>query len=174
MQFPSKELARWMEAPTVGDMEALKRAAKCVIRHGRLIQEFVRDIEGTASCCGVHWLRSRMLPENTQNHLIFQTVFWFPHATFHQHRPSGQLCEFWRIFYTLVKGTSAGLGAISVFKDLEVHICMNTQIDQSVHEVRIDASAGRGWQHDGELGEFGTVPLQRWVCNSSHKMAKSK
>ena len=129
---------------------------------------------GTVSCCGVHWLRSRMLPENTQNHLIFQTVFWFPHATFHQHRPSGQLCEFWRIFYTLVKGTSAGLGAISVLKDLEVHICMNTQIDQSGHEVRIDASAGRGWQHDGELGEFGTVPLQRWVCNSSHKMAKSK
>ena len=45
LEFPSKELARWMQTPTVGDMEALKRAAKYVIRHGRLIQEFVREME---------------------------------------------------------------------------------------------------------------------------------
>ena len=42
LQFPSKELARWMQAPTVGHLEALKRVARYLIGHGRVIQEFVR------------------------------------------------------------------------------------------------------------------------------------
>ena len=35
-QLPPKGLARWMQAPTVGNLDALKR---------RLIQEFVRQVE---------------------------------------------------------------------------------------------------------------------------------
>ena len=34
LQFPSKELARWMQAPTVGNLEALKRVARYLIIHG--------------------------------------------------------------------------------------------------------------------------------------------
>ena len=44
LQFPSKELAHWMQAPTVGNLEALKRVARYLIGHGRLIQEFVRQV----------------------------------------------------------------------------------------------------------------------------------
>ena len=47
-------------------------------------------------------------------------------------------------FYALVKGTSAGLGAVSMLKDLGVDISKNTQIDKAVLEVRVDASAGGG------------------------------
>ena len=47
-------------------------------------------------------------------------------------------------FYALVKGRSAGLGAVSVLKDLGVDINENTKIDKAVLEVRIDAPAGRG------------------------------
>ena len=37
-----------MQAPTVGDMETLKRVAQYLIGHGCLIQEFVRHIEDTS------------------------------------------------------------------------------------------------------------------------------
>ena len=39
LQFPSKELARWVQAPTVGDVEALSMATRYVIGHERLVQE---------------------------------------------------------------------------------------------------------------------------------------
>ena len=47
-------------------------------------------------------------------------------------------------FYVLVSGTSAGLGAVSMLKDLGADISKNTQIGQAFLEVRIDASAGQG------------------------------
>ena len=34
-----------MQAPTVENLEALKRVARYLIGHGRLVQEFVRQIE---------------------------------------------------------------------------------------------------------------------------------
>ena len=45
LQFPSKELARWMHAPTVRNLEALKRVNKYLIGYGRLVQEFARQVE---------------------------------------------------------------------------------------------------------------------------------
>ena len=43
LQFPSKEMAR---RPAVGNLlEALERVARHLIGHGRLIQEFVRQVE---------------------------------------------------------------------------------------------------------------------------------
>ena len=47
-------------------------------------------------------------------------------------------------FYALLKAKSAGLGAVSMLKDLGVDISKNTRIARAVLEVRIDASAGRG------------------------------
>ena len=46
-------------------------------------------------------------------------------------------------FYALVKETSAGLGAVSMPKDLGVDTSQSTKIDKAVLQVRIDASAGR-------------------------------
>ena len=45
LQVPSKELARWVQASTVGNLEALKRFARYLIGHGRLTQKFVRQVE---------------------------------------------------------------------------------------------------------------------------------
>ena len=45
LHIPPEELARWMQAPTVGNLEALKRVASYLTGHGRLIQEFVRQVE---------------------------------------------------------------------------------------------------------------------------------
>ena len=52
LQFPSKELARWMQAPTVGNLEVLKRVARYLIGRGRLIQEFVRQVEERSHVVG--------------------------------------------------------------------------------------------------------------------------
>ena len=48
LQSESKELARWMQEPTVGNMHALKRVARYLIGHGQLTQEFVRQIEASS------------------------------------------------------------------------------------------------------------------------------
>ena len=45
LQFPSKEMARWMQAPTDGNFGALIRVARYLTGHGRLVQEFVRHVE---------------------------------------------------------------------------------------------------------------------------------
>ena len=42
LQFPSKELALWMQAPTVENLEVLKSVARFFIGTGQLVQEFVR------------------------------------------------------------------------------------------------------------------------------------
>ena len=47
-------------------------------------------------------------------------------------------------FYALVKGISAGLGAVSMLKDLGVDIRKNTKIGKAILEVRVGASVGRG------------------------------
>ena len=45
LQFPSKEHSRWMQAPTGGNLMALKRVARYLIGRGRSIQKFVRQVE---------------------------------------------------------------------------------------------------------------------------------
>ena len=80
LQFAPTELTRAIHTPTVGDMEALKRVARCLIGHGRLIQELARRVEepshivvftvsNHASC-----LRTRTSTSSST------TVLWFPHA----------------------------------------------------------------------------------------------
>ena len=131
-----------MHAPTVENLEALERVARYFIGHGRLVQEFVRQVEepshvvvftnsdhagclktrkGTSSSYGSHMLRST---STTQGVVALS---------------SGE-----SEFYNLVKGTSAGLGAVSMLKELGVDNCNKTKIDNAVLEVRVDASAGRG------------------------------
>ena len=72
-------------------------------------------------------------------------------------------------FYASVKGTSAGLGAVSMLKDLGVDNCKKTKIDKAVLEVRVDASAGRGIavrQRAGRICHIATPTL--WV----HKLTQ--
>ena len=83
LQFPSKELARWMQAPTVGNMDALKRVGRFLIGRGRLTQEFVRQTEEPSHVVIFRRFLSRRLVANTQKYLIIQIVLWFPRAPFH-------------------------------------------------------------------------------------------
>ena len=73
-------------------------------------------------------------------------------------------------FYALLKGTSAGFGAVSMLKDLRVYISNNTQIDKAVLEVRIDGPPDEAWQYGEEPTVFGTLLLQHCGCQT----AKSK
>ena len=141
LQVPMKGLARWMQAPTVGNLEALKRVARYLIGHGLFLQEFVRQIEEPsrvveftdsdhAGC-----LRTRKSASSTK-------LFYVSHMLHSTSTKEGviALSSEESELYTLVKGTSAGL--VSMLKDLGVNISKNTKIDQA--EVRTGASAGRG------------------------------
>ena len=89
---------------------------------------------GTVSRCGVHQLSestsssygSHMLRSNSTTQGVIALI-------------SGE-----SEFYASVKGTSAGLGAVSMLKNLGVDNCKKTKIDKAVLEVRVDASAARG------------------------------
>ena len=76
-----------------------------------------------------------------------------------------------------MKGTSAGLGALSTLKDLGVDISKNTQIDKTVLEVRIDASAGRGMavrRGAGRVRHIATPTLRvRKLAQESEKHEQS-
>ena len=144
LQFPSKELARWMQAPAVGHQEALKRVARHLTGHGRLVQEFVRQVEepfhvvvftdsDRAGC-----LETR---KSTSSHKHFFGSHTLRSTSTAQRVIALSSGE--SEFYVLVKGTSAGLGAVSLLKDLGVDTSENTKIDKAVLEVRVDASAGQ-------------------------------
>ena len=141
-----------MQAPTVGNLEALKRVARCLIGHG-LTQEFATN-RGTvsdsdhASCLRTH--------KSTSSSKVRSTS-----ATQGVIALSARGSE----FDALVKGTSPGLGAVLTLKDLGVDISKNTKIDKAVLEVRIDASAGR---------DIAERPLQPCGYKSSQKTSKSK
>ena len=129
------------------NVEALKRVARYLIGHGRLVQEFefVRQVEEPshvvvftdsehAGC-----LRTRKGTTSSKllngSHMLRSTS-----TTQGVIAVSSEESE----FYAMVKGTSAGLGAVSTLKDLGVDISNNTKIDKAVLRGRVDASAGRG------------------------------
>ena len=136
LQFPSKELTRWMQAPTVGHLEALKRVARYLIGHERLVQEFVRQIEELshvvvftdsdhAGC-----LKTR---KNTSSSKLFYGSHMLRSTSTTQGVVALSSAE--SELYALVKGRSAGVGAVSMLKDLGVNISKNTKSDKAVVEV---------------------------------------
>ena len=140
LQFPSKELARWMQNPTVGDFEGLKRAARHLLKYGRLVQEFVRQSEEPqhlvvftdsdhAGC-----LRTR---KGTSSFKIVYGQHLLRSASSTQAVISLSSGE--SEFYSLVKGVAAGLGALAMLRDLGVELTGDATI-----EVKVDATAGRG------------------------------
>ena len=118
LQFTSKELARWMQAPTVGNLEALKRVARYLIEHGRLVQEFVRQVE-------------------EPSHVAVFTDS--DHAGCLETRESTSSSK-WFHGAHILRSTNTTQGVIvpnSV-------ISKNIKNDKAALEVRVDASAGRG------------------------------
>ena len=94
LQFPSKELARWMQTPAVGHLEALKRIARYMFGHGRLVQEFVRQVEEPSHVVVFTDTDHAGCLRTRKKHFFIQPVLWFPHAPFHQHYARS---EFWRV-----------------------------------------------------------------------------
>ena len=143
LQFPSKELARWMQAPTVGNLEALKRVARNLIGHGRLVQELVRQVE-EPSLVAVFIDSDHAGCLKTRKSTSSSRLFHGSHMLRSTSTTQGviALSSGESEFYALVKWTSAALGAVSMLEDLGVDISQNTHIDKAVPEVRVDACAG--------------------------------
>ena len=107
-QFPSKELALWMQAPTVGQLEVQKKSRQRLAWTWTIGSGIRAKIEEPshvvvftdadhAGClkCGSHMLRSTSTTQGVSSLSSAESEF-----------------------YALVKGTSAGLGAVSMLEDL--------------------------------------------------------
>ena len=97
LQIPSKELARWMQARGVGHLEALKRVARYLIGHGRLVQEFVRHVEEPSHVVVFADSDHAGCLKTRKKYIIIQTVLWFRHAAVHQHCARSHCPEFGRV-----------------------------------------------------------------------------
>ena len=160
LQFSSKELARWMQRPTVGDFEGLKRAARYLVRHRLLVQEFVRQFEepqqlvvftdsNHAGC-----LRTR---KSTSSFKIMYGQHLLRSASSTQ---------------AVVKAVAAGLGAVAMLRDLGVKLTGDTTV-----EVKVDATAGRGVamrRGAGRIRHIATPTLwvQKMVQDGKVKVSK--
>ena len=129
LHYPSKELA-----PTVGNLAALKRVARYFIGHGRLFLEFVRQVEEPFHVVVFTDSDHEGCLKAHKKHIFIQIVL-FSHMLRSTSTMQGDiaLSSGESELYALVKVTSAGVGAVSMLKDLG-----------AVLEVRVDASAGRG------------------------------
>ena len=157
-----KELARWMQAPTVEILYRIWAVDPTVRATNR----------GTVLCCGVHRLRSRRLLANTHKYVIIQAFLWFPQASFHQDHASGHLFEFGRVrvlrscegnvnrLWSSADAQRSGSGAPKLIK-----LCLMCELTHLVEE---------GCQHDEELGEFGTLPVQHCVYKKLTQDGKVK
>ena len=145
LQYPAKELARWMQAPTLGDLEALKRVARYLVSHGRLVQQFVRQVAEPTSII-VYTDSDHAGCLCTRKSTSSTKLLYGSHLLRSTSSTQGiiSLSTGESEFYSLVKGTAAGLGAVSMLKDLGVDLTENAKRDRPVVEVRMDASAGRG------------------------------
>ena len=108
-----------LDAPTVGNLEALKRVARYLMGHGRLVQEFVRQVEEPSHVVvftdSDHEGRLKTC-KSTSSSKSFYGFHMLRSASTEQ----GVIALRWgeSEFYALVKGTSAKLGAVSMLKNL--------------------------------------------------------
>ena len=92
LQFPKKDLARWMQGPTVGDSEPLKRIARYLIGHGCAIPESFRQVE-EATYVAVCADSDHAICLRTRERTHLKIVYGSPRATFDQHHASGDFFE---------------------------------------------------------------------------------
>ena len=141
-----------MQAPTVVNLEVLRRVARYLIGHACTIGSGVCATNlGSVPCCRVHCIR---LPANTQKYIMIHMVLWFPHATFHQHYEKSCRPEFGRVRLLHSGERDVTRPCNKMLTDFGFDISKNTKIDRAVLEVRVDASAGRGATVRREAGRI--------------------
>ena len=84
LQFPAEELASWMQAPTVGHLEARIRVARHLIGHGRWVHKLCdKSTNRLTLRCSRDSGIARCL--KTRKSTSTSELFYGSHATYHQH-----------------------------------------------------------------------------------------
>ena len=163
LQFASKESARAVAEPTTADVEALKRCSRFCLKYPRCIQSFERQeiVPKQITCYSdsnfVGCLHSRK-----------STVVSLSSAEAE--------------FYEAVKAAAAGIGCVSMMRDLGVILQVNAKglgdgADSPSLEIKLDATAGlaiamrRGAGSIRHIATL-TLRLQRLVINGDVKMTR--
>ena len=121
LQFASKELARSMAEPTTADVEALKRCTRFLLKYPRCIQSFERQeiVPKQITCYSdsnfAGCLQSR---KSTSSCKIFYGKHLLKSTSTTQ-----AVVSLWSAeadFYAAVKAAAAGIGCVSMMRDLGV------------------------------------------------------
>ena len=170
LQYSSKELARYMQAPTQFDLSRLKRAGRFLVGTRRLVQRFhAQDmpdqVTGFSDSDHAGCLKTRRSTSCTMvffgKHLIRSTSTTQAVVSL----SSGE-----SEFYAAVKTACIGLGSIYMARDMGIDI-------QKPLDVRVDATAGIGVASRRGAGRIRhihtpTLWLQRAVHDGRVKMSK--
>jgi len=150
LQHAAKELARRMQDPSPADVEQMKRAARFLLKHPRLVQDFPRQLE-SPQCITCYsdsdhagCLRTRRSSSSAK---IFFGIHMIKSTSTTQtvHSLSSGESE----FYAAVKAAAMGIGAVSMLRDLGLDLekpvdIRVKQMEDSCLEIHTDASAGIG------------------------------
>ena len=154
LQFASKELARSMAEPTTADVEALKRCIRFLLKYPRCIQSFERHqiVPKQITCYNdsnfAGCLQSRKSTSSCKifygKHLLKSTSTTQTVVSLSRAEPE---------FYAAVKAAAAGIGCVSMMRDLgvilqqqgvEVEVKrLGDGVDSPRLEIKLDATAGR-------------------------------
>ena len=183
LQFASEVLARAMAEPTTADLEALKRCIRFLLKYPRCIQNFERQEivpkqitcysdsnfagclqsrKSTSSCkisYGKHFLKSTSTP-------LAVVSLWSAEAE----------------FYAAGKAAAAGIGCVSMMRDLGVilqqqGVEVKTKgygdgVDSPRLEIKLDATAGRATAMRRGVDVSDTSKPQRLVINGDIKTTR--
>ena len=188
LQFASKELARSMAEPTTADVEALKRCIRFLLKYPRCIQSFERQeiVPKQITCYSdsnfAGCLQSR---KSTSSCKIFYGKHLLKSTSTTQAVVSLSSAE--AEFYAAVKAAAAGIGCVSMMRDLGVMLQqqgvevkakgLGDGVDSPSLEIKLDATAGRAIamrRGSGRIRHIATPTLwlQRLVINGNIKMTR--
>ena len=185
LQFASRELARAMAEPATADVEALRRCVRFLLNYPRCIQSFERQeiVPKQITCYSdsnfAGCLQSR---KSTNSCKIFGKHLLKPTLTTRAVVVS--LSSAGAEFYAAVKAAAAGIGCVSMMRDLGVilqqqgvEVKASGGIDSPSLEIKLDATAGRAIAMRRGAGRIRhiatpTLWLQRPVINGEIKMTR--
>ena len=144
IQFPAKEVCRFMSSPTETSKEAMKRMGRYLIGHKRMVYTYpFQRAEGIDVYSDTDWSGCPRTRRSTSGGCIMIGKHCI--RTWSSTQPSVTLSSGEAEFYGLVKAAGAGLGHQSLMKDvgLELPVCVWT-----------DSSAALGIASRSGLGKL--------------------
>ena len=178
-----------MAEPTTADVEAPKRCIRVLLKYPRCIQSFERQEIVFKITCYSDCKLCRMSAEQEEHEFMSRSFYGKHLLEIYVNNTGG--CQSCRVpeaeFYAAVKAAAAGIGCVSMMRDLGVVLQqpgvevkakgLFCGVDSPRFEITLDATAGRAIAMRRGAGRIRhiatpTLWLQRLVINGNIKMTR--